>query len=327
MMRLALLLIVCALAVVQPHVLAAVGSETGPPDDAALPLIDTIPIVSDHRYRASGAIRPFVLFWISRDNVGGARITRRRSPDGTFGVEMLTGSDPERAPFRTNRWGYIREVVRGAAAELVAVKSQTEEESIEEAKANVANGDASRMLIFIRERITPREAMAWSTVADVGREISFRDLDVALGRMSSLDGWQERRSTRPSDVRPGFLTAFVELMETTIQTWTAAGQPRAGRRANTLVYFHRAKLYDLRQDNIEMLDSYDAGAYGRVRALRGKFRLRSHETGRTSGEFTAIYGMTGELAAVPLRLTYQPRWWLRTELVLDDTTSFAALRQ
>src|SRR5262245_65045760 len=101
MMRLALLLIVCALAVVQPHVLAAVGSETGPPDDAALPLIDTIPIVSDHRYRASGAIRPFVLFWISRDNVGGARITRRRSPDGTFGVEMLTGSDPERAPFRT----------------------------------------------------------------------------------------------------------------------------------------------------------------------------------------------------------------------------------
>lgn len=53
----------------------------------------------------------------------------------------------------------------------------------------------------------------------------------------------------------------------------------------------------------------------------------SHETGKTSGEFTAIHGMTGELAAVPLRLVYQPRWWLRTELVVDDATSFSALRR
>jgi hypothetical protein len=37
--------------------------------------------------------------------------------------------------------------------------------------------------------------------------------------------------------------------------------------------------------------------------------------------------MTGELAAVPLRLVYQPRWWLRTGLVLDDATSFSALRR
>src|SRR2546422_3770649 len=126
----------CALAIVQSHSPATDRNETRrPPDDGSLPLVDTLPIVSDHRYRASGAIRPFVLFWISRDNVGGARITRRRSADGTFSLEMLTGSDPERAPFRTNRWGYIREVVRGAAAELVAVKTQTEEESIEAARA------------------------------------------------------------------------------------------------------------------------------------------------------------------------------------------------
>ena len=81
------------------------------------------------------------------------------------------------------------------------------------------------------------------------------------------------------------------------------------------------------QTEEELLDSYDAGARGRMRALRGRFRLRSHETGKTSGEFTAIHGMTGELAAVPLRLVYQPRWWLRTELVVDDATSFSALRR
>jgi hypothetical protein len=37
------------------------------------------------------------------------------------------------------------------------------------------------------------------------------------------------------------------------------------------------------QTEEELLDSYDAGARGHIRALRGRFRLRSHETGKTSG--------------------------------------------
>src|SRR5262245_40940199 len=161
-----------------------------PPADSPFPSLASIPIVSDHQYRASGAVRPLVLFWISRANVGGARITRRRADDGTIGLEMLTGSDPARAPFGVNRWGYIREIVRGNSAELVAVKTQTEEESLEEAKTNATNQSASRFLVFIRERVTAREATAWHAIADVGREASFHDLDFALDRMQTVTNWQ-----------------------------------------------------------------------------------------------------------------------------------------
>jgi hypothetical protein len=277
-----------------------------------------MPIVGDYRYRISGSARPFVLFWISRDNVGGARITRRRGADGALELEMLSGSDPARAPFKTNRWGYIREVVHGDVAELVAIKSEIEEETIEEARANENTG-GTRTLVFIRERLTPTEAVAWSTIADVGREVSYRDLEYVLGRMGSLDHWQERRLARPQDARSGFLVAFTELMDGAVAAWTAAGRSKPRPTENAVMYVHRAKLYDLRQDRIQHVEDFDAGPRGHVAALRGRFRIHNRETGETSGEFTATYGISGDLAGVPLRMQYQPRWWLRTALTLDDS--------
>jgi hypothetical protein len=291
--------------------------------DGIFPTIHSIPIISDHQYRASGAARPFVLFWISRANVGGARITRRRGADGTVGLEMLTGSDPARAPFGINRWGYIREIVRGAEAELVAIKTQTEEESIEDAKSNLHNQGANRFLVFIRERVTPRDAVAWSTVFDVGRQVSFRDLEFALGRMPQITGWQERRVIRPPGVRPGFLTALTELMDETAHTF-AAGQWSPDRAPKLRSYVHRAELFDLHQDQVEVVNDFPLDAQEHVRAIRARFWIWNRQAKQSSGEYRVTYGVTGALAGVPLQLNYQPRWWLRTELTLDDTTSFSA---
>jgi len=252
------------------------GQAGAPPPMFAL---DTIPVVGDYRYRISGSARPFLLFWISRDNVGGARISRRRADDGTRGLEMLTGSDPARAPFKANRWGYIREIVRGSVAELVAVKSEIEEETIEEAKANENDKRSARALVFIRERVTPNESVTWTAIADVGRDVSYRDLDIVLDRMATLQRWQQRRITRPPQARSGFLVAFTELMDTTVAAWAAAGPSKRAHAESTLMYVHRAKLYDLRQDQIELLDDFDAGTRGHVRALRGRFRIHNRETG------------------------------------------------
>jgi len=294
------------------------------PSGDALPVPEAIPIESDHQYSVSGAARPFLVFWISRENVGGARITRRRMADGTLGLELLTGSDPTRAPFHTNRWGYIREVVRGDEEELIAVKSETEEETIDEARANINNGDKRRLLVFIREKVTAQEAVAWSTVADIGREVTYRDLSYVLNRMTGLDNWQQRRLVRPANVRPGYLTAFNELMNATVQAVTAGAPSRSTRFPGPLVYIHRAKLYDLIQDQIEILAHFDRGAHGQIPAVRARFRIRSHETGTTSGESVVVYGLKGDLAAVPIRMTYQPRWWLRTELALNESADFAS---
>jgi hypothetical protein len=54
----------------------------------------------ERRYRMAARIRPLLVFWITRENVGGARIVWLRRDDGMRGWELLIGSDPLRAPMR-----------------------------------------------------------------------------------------------------------------------------------------------------------------------------------------------------------------------------------
>ena len=72
-----------------------------------------LPVVAEHYYRMLAKVRP-LLFWISRDNVGGARIGWLGDQSGSKGFELLIGSDPARAPRKINRWGYIAEELRGS---------------------------------------------------------------------------------------------------------------------------------------------------------------------------------------------------------------------
>jgi hypothetical protein len=52
------------------------------------------------------------------------------------------------------------------------------------------------------------------------------------------------------------------------------------------------------------------------RAGRAAFEIRTLATGaRTRFEMT--YALTGELAGVPLEISWQPRWWLKLELHLQ----------
>ena len=65
----------------------------------------SLPKVAEHRYRVAARIRPLLLFWIGRDNVGSARIAWYRGAGEDRGFELLLGSDPARAPRRINQWG------------------------------------------------------------------------------------------------------------------------------------------------------------------------------------------------------------------------------
>ena len=38
--------------------------------------------------------------------------------------------------------------------------------------------------------------------------------------------------------------------------------------------------------------------------------------------FTLVCGIDGTLAEVPVFMTYQPRWWFKVELVLDEREAF-----
>ena len=53
----------------------------------------SMPVVAERYYRMLAKVRP-LLFWISRDDVGGARIGWLGDQGGSKGFELLIGSDP-----------------------------------------------------------------------------------------------------------------------------------------------------------------------------------------------------------------------------------------
>ncbi len=73
-------------------------------------------------YTVNAKVRLMPLVWIGRDNIGGARITRRHDASGRRTFELLVGSDPDRAPRRINRWGFIRESLNEDGGETLGAE-------------------------------------------------------------------------------------------------------------------------------------------------------------------------------------------------------------
>ena len=134
---------------------------------SAAPASVTLPgTIERHHYSVAARVRPLLVFWISRRGVGDAIVTRRLSP-GEAEYALLIGSDPDRAPRHINRWGYIKEEIRGAEARLVALMTESDEESIKEAEANLktqAQGHHPFKII----RATVHGEQAQSVVTSIG---------------------------------------------------------------------------------------------------------------------------------------------------------------
>src|ERR1700676_3614337 len=125
------------------------SSSASPSSDATL---------ERHHYSIRARIRPLLVFWISRSGVGEAVVTKRQGA-GEAAYTFLIGSDPNRAPRRINRWGYISEDIHGSEATLIGVMTKSDEDSTKQAEANIrkqAVGD--RTFKIIRGTIDADEA-------------------------------------------------------------------------------------------------------------------------------------------------------------------------
>jgi hypothetical protein len=254
-------------------------------------------------YSMAARVRPFLLFWISRSGVGGATVTRQRTTESTR-YALLIGTDPERAPRRINRWGYIEEEIRGAEARLIGLMTQSDEESIEQAQAGLRAQTAGRHAFKIIQA-TIADDHATSLVATIAAQTdyTFRDLDTALelARRQSIEG-KSRVVRMPPDARPGLLTALADAMH------TGSSSP--------ISYVYHGRLYNLRQTRTERIPNLRIGATAYGSATTGDFVVTSLYDGEQT-RFSITYGTSGSLAEVPIKITYQPRWWMQVELTLD----------
>jgi hypothetical protein len=267
-----------------------------------------------HHYTMSARVRPLVLFWIGRSNVGDAVVTRATAPDGAR-YSLLIGSDPDRAPRRINRWGYIEETIHGDAAAVVGLMTESDEESVEEAEANLRKErTGAHTFKVIHADINSERSRSVVTAVDAPANYSLRQVRAVLALAGDGSAAAASRVVRlPQGTRIGFLSALSEIIHAQAES-ARAGAVRAGE---PLTYVYHGKFYELRGTSVELKPTVEVNASRYTRVVSGQFAMKSLADGEET-RFALSYAVDGRLAEVPLAISYQPRWWMQVNLALAD---------
>jgi hypothetical protein len=259
-------------------------------------------------------VRPLLLFWIGRSNVGDAVITRRVSSESAR-YSLLIGSDPARAPRRINRWGYLEEDIRGGEATVIGLMTESEEESVAEAEASFRKERSGpHTFKVIHASIDRDESRSVVTAVSATTDYSLQQAQAVLD-LADVDrpSAQPRVVRLPAGTRPGFLSALAEIVH------GQAARARAGRAGvgDTLTYVYHGKLFALRGSSVHVEPTLEVGGsrYGPV--IDAQFAMRNLANGEETA-FSITYALDGALAEVPLTMSYQPKWWMQVNLVLAD---------
>lgn len=272
--------------------------------------------VERHHYSVSASVRPLLLFWVRCNDVGDAVVTTRRGSDQS-GYTLLIGSDPERAPRRINRWGYIDEEIRGDEVRVIGLMTEADEQSVEEAEARLrqpSHGD--RTYHVMQATIHGDHARSVVTPIDVPKAYSFRELWTVLDLARQESPQATARDVRIAQgTRPGFLHALADLVHQHVKT---VHGPGGIRRGPVVTYVYHGRLYQLRATRADIMSTFRVGASTYQQIVAADFEIKNTYTGELT-RFSMTYGTEGPLAEVPLTASYQPRWWMQVDLALDDT--------
>lgn len=284
---------------------AAGRSTTAPAVPTEVPGRD-LPVVRHHTYRMAGKIR-VLLLWVGRDDVGSG-VIKWRSGGNETAIELLIGSDPKRAPSQLNKWGYLVEEMRGGESSVVGLISQENDDRLSDVKANLENRKDLRAFDTIRGYAATVEGMARVGTLYAPSRLTYRDADVVLKEVLADRSLSVKRVERRGNVRPGFLTSLTELMAATIDRKTD------NRR---IQYIHGDRLFELRLLQSTPLARFERDGRTWANVIRGRFETA--EAGNRSGtRFELVYGASGALTGIPILISYQPKWWLQVDLVLNS---------
>ena len=267
---------------------------------------------ADHLYRIKGKVR-LLFFWVSADDVGGARITRRGGK-ADQSIALLIGSEPARAPRGVNEWGYIREDSVGDSTTVFGIRTLTDGDSPDQAEARRTAPGRMAELGVLCSTVSRLEASSRTTTVYVGREATYRDVESVLGVVERSARWKGLHTVRSVDTAPGFLTALDVMLRATA---VAARESRVTPRSSRVAYVYKDAVYDLIPRRIERLPVLRT-KYGLFHnLLRSDISVRNRRTGSTTG-FSITFGTEGALSGIPVAAVYQPNWWFKVELALDE---------
>ena len=267
---------------------------------------------AEHRYRIIGKLR-LALFWVSRDDVGSARMSWR-SDGTTIALTLLLGSDPQRAPRGLNQWGYLREEVRSGLTDVFSLRSV--DRDADDPSGAFAVGDGPEFGVSCAAVGDDDVSIRQTRVT--ARGVTYRMFDQLLDRLGAAPQWEQRHMPRPSGAAPGFLTAIqqaIRLGEVTDE--------RDVKRLRTVSYVYNNAVYDLTVQGRERLGRTTVGARTFAQLMRTQLSIRNRTTGDVT-RFGLTYSADDGAAPLPVQIFYQPSFWLRIELRLDDDADVPA---
>ena len=293
-------------------------------------------------YRLRGEVRPF-LFWLGRDDVGGGRVTIRRTYSSPARwreeVEVLFGSEPKRIPGRINRWGHGREsadwIWDDAAAaprllgtEFEGVMRHSTESSIDEVVPETGATKGAHSYDVTRSVAFPERAYHELRVFKDEEEFHYRRPERLLAKYRECVASTPPLRQRDLSNRPpaygepyGFLTALSRILGQIVEAHERS--PKALQRTRpSLVFVFNTKPYLLEATGIRRMASFQT-RYGALRLRDAAVvDFRCFDTvKRTRTDFTFWVPLSGDLKGMPVRIILQPRWWLRLQLDLDPAAS------
>ncbi|MCC7009782.1 MAG: hypothetical protein IT184_13330 [Acidobacteria bacterium] len=299
-----------------PTIVALLGAVLAGMAAASHP--EASPSVVEQRYVLNASIRPMLLFWIGRDAVGEARITWQTA-GAEQTIELLVGTDPERAPRQINRWGYVKETVSNGEAEVIGLMTASDEQSLDEAKSEVDRRRSSGGTTFkgVQTTMSSDHAVTRSATLTMDARVSYRQLDAVLSAL------RERAATprpldRPAGVAPGFLFAMTSLIERSLGPCRTSSGSRA--RVEPVAYLYNRALYDASLLSCSYQPAFrtKTGTFRDV--IDGRFEVRNRRTGDDT-KFRIAYLASGPSSGRPVRAVFRPRWWLEAELLLESSST------
>jgi hypothetical protein len=278
-----------------------------------------------------------LFFWASKDAVGGGYIRRGVSaedPRREF-IQVLFGSDPDRAPRAINRWGAATEVswhkdpIGSNASEDVMSsaffgfmkssrgKSAAEMQSELEREKKQGLHDFTGIL----SRVEPTRAISLVVPLESDTDFNLHDYDRAerlmlehlsdsSRPMKSLEG--SSRCSRSA----GFLATAAELVDDAVQEHSAP---------ISRCYVYDAQENTLSLEKISPIDSLAVRLTGPDKGVLldakrdNLLQLDFVSTHKPTGKkvyFTIYAGTRGALRSVPVQICYQPNWWFHVVLNL-----------
>lgn len=159
---------------------------------------------------------------------------------------------------------------------------------------------------------------AWRTARiATTRAFSVHDVDATLDRVRAASAAAApREQVVSAGVRPGFLVALADLIARDVSR-TRAGLAQSAREDLRVQYVFGQGLYELRRRELQPTTVHLGDQV--VSAVRSSFEITTLATDART-RFDVYVGTNGALAGVPVAAEWQPRWWLKVALTLQEST-------